>query len=241
MQHTPFLAIRKAEGATPQRNAYKTLRESDGAYADLPAVTRADDIWPALDEWERTHQAQCELGRDDGQFLGFSNVAKGSLAKATTFVFIPAVRDASQDAVDGKGSPVARLMELVVRSAIQQRNEIRQWQERINTEYRDLTNPEKLTELGALSGELSTTLQMFYRDAGVDLQWKPAEDFSIPLPAADVFLEEEGFKGPVDRKGHGLQRALVLTLLQHLAKAVASSQEQSTQVWCMQSSARPSP
>lgn len=36
-------------------------------------------------------------------------------------------------------------------------------------------------------------------------------------------LDEGGFVGPVNRKGHGLQRALVLTLLQHLARAVATS------------------
>jgi predicted ATP-dependent endonuclease of OLD family len=35
---------------------------------------------------------------------------------------------------------------------------------------------------------------------------------------ADVSLSDDGFGGPVDRQGHGLQRAFVFTLLQHLAK-----------------------
>ena len=40
----------------------------------------------------------------------------------------------------------------------------------------------------------------------------------VPLPSADVTLVDDGFAGPVDRQGHGLQRAFILTLLQHLAR-----------------------
>ena len=54
------------------------------------------------------------------------------------------------------------------------------------------------------------------------LRWQPTEDFAVPLPAADVLLNDDGFEGPVDRKGHGLQRALILTLLQHMAKATSA-------------------
>jgi len=44
-------------------------------------------------------------------------------------------------------------------------------------------------------------------------------DMTIPLPIADVALSADGFSVPVDRQGHGLQRAFIFTLLQHLAKA----------------------
>jgi len=40
----------------------------------------------------------------------------------------------------------------------------------------------------------------------------------VPLPMADVILKDDGFGGPVDRQGHGLQRAFIFTLLQHLAR-----------------------
>lgn len=46
-------------------------------------------------------------------------------------------------------------------------------------------------------------------------------DLPIPLPAADVLLEHDGFGGPIDWQGHGLQRAFILTLLQQLAKATS--------------------
>jgi putative ATP-dependent endonuclease of OLD family len=221
-QHLAFAEIRKATGAAPQRAAYNTLRSSGAEYASLPLVARADQIAPALTEWEGLHGDQCELARDDGQFFGFTNVAKGALQKATSFVFIPAVRDASADALDARGAVIARLLELVVRNAIQKRSDILAFQSRISSEYRELTDPEKLHELSGLSDELSKTLQLYYKEAAVALHWQPTQDFAVPLPAADVLLDDDGFEGPVDRKGHGLQRAFILTLLQHLAKATSA-------------------
>ena len=223
MQHSGFGSIRSADGANPKRAAYNTVRQSDEAYSDLPVVSRADQVEEALQRWEADHAAQCELARDDGQFFGFTNVARGALQKATSFVFIPAVRDASADALDARGAVIARLLELVVRNAIQQRSDIQSFQSRISREYRELTDPERLQELAGLSGDLTETLKQFYKEAAVALRWKPTEDFAIPLPAADVTLDDDGFVGPVDRKGHGLQRAFILTLLQHLAKATSAN------------------
>jgi putative ATP-dependent endonuclease of OLD family len=222
MQHPGFAQVRATEGATPIRAAYNRLRESDEKYSSLPSVSRADQIPEAFAEWESSHVGECELGRDDGQFFGFTNVAKGALQKATSFVLIPAVRDASADALDSRGAVIARLLELVVRSAIQRRSDIQSFQTRISSEYRELTDPEKLHELAGLSGELTETLQQFYKEAAVALKWQPIVDFQVPLPAADVSLDDDGFEGPVDRKGHGLQRAFILTLLQHLAKATSA-------------------
>lgn len=222
MQHSGFHSIRSADGANPKRAAYNVVRQSSEEYGMLPAITRAEQIPEALAAWEGNHPDRCELGRDDGQFFGFTNVAKGALQKATSFVFIPAVRDASVDALDARGAVIARLLELVVRNAIQQRSDIQSFQSRISKEYRQLTDPKKLHELAGLSEDLTETLQQFYREAAVALRWKPPEDFVVPLPAADVLLNDDGFEGPVDHKGHGLQRAFILTLLQHLAKATSA-------------------
>ncbi len=47
----------------------------------------------------------------------------------------------------------------------------------------------------------------------------------IALPATRATLIEDSFEGEIDRKGHGLQRALVVTLLQHLAMTVPQEPE----------------
>jgi predicted ATP-dependent endonuclease of OLD family len=54
------------------------------------------------------------------------------------------------------------------------------------------------------------------------LSWREVGEFPVPLPVADVSLSDDGFGGPVDRQGHGLQRAFVFTLLQHLARTSTS-------------------
>lgn len=224
LKHAGFDVIRSLEGARERSAAYNQVRMGE-QYATLPSVQRADQIPAALEGWESEHRDECELGRDDGRFFGFTNVAKGALQKATSFVFVPAVRDASADSIDAKGAVVAKLMELVVRSAIQKRQDIRDFQDRITHEFQAITDPTQLPELGNLADDLSQTLQLFYNEAGVALEWRSVEEFNIPLPAADVFLDDEGFRGPVDRKGHGLQRAFVVTLLQHLARASSQAAE----------------
>ncbi|TPN63528.1 ATP-binding cassette domain-containing protein [Mesorhizobium sp. B1-1-1] len=221
LAHPPFADIRAASGALEKRRIFNDAREQYG----FDLARRADEIEPQLDAWERAHPGDCELMPDDGQFFGFSNVGRGNLQKSTSFVFIPAVRDASADAVDARGAVVARLMELVVRSAVQRRQDVRSFQERISREYVELVNPERLPELGALSGILTNTLRDFYAEAAVALKWLAPAEFAVPLPSAEVLLDEDGFEGPVDRKGHGLQRAFIVTLLQHLAKASAADAE----------------
>lgn len=229
LQHPGFKAVHDADGGVAKRQAYNQLRSQGGIYADLQAAANAQQLADGMSQWEADHPEHCEPLRDDGQFFGFTNVAKGMLSKGSILVFIPAVRDAASDATDSRGAVVAQLIELLVRSAVQRREDIRTWQEKTSQEYRELTSPENLQELGELSGQLSETLQVFYRDAKVQLQWKPTDDLTVPLPTAEVLLDDDGFEGPVDRKGHGLQRALVLTLLQHLAIAVSSAAEQRQQ------------
>lgn len=221
----PFQAIRQADGAAAQRSLYSSMKASDThLFASLASVKRADEIEGQLLRWEGEHLDMCEPIRDDGQFLGFTNVGNGSLKRSTSFVFIPAVRDAASDAFDGKGSAIAKLMELVVRNAIHKRAEIQDWQAAVSARYRELTDPANLTELGELAATLTTTLKTLYEETAVNLTWKPSADFEIPLPTALVALEDAGYEAPVELQGNGLQRAFILTLLQHLAMATIAGE-----------------
>jgi hypothetical protein len=216
-QNPHFVPIRAHATAAPKLAAYRGLR-NDPPYNDqLPSVTSAAAAEEAMKAWENDNPAALILQPDDGQFFGFQNASRGALARHTSFVFIPAVREASTDATDGKSSAVGQLLELVVRSSILKRNDVVQFRANMTAEYQQLVSPENMPELGALAGTLTTGIKGFYRDAEVGLTWKPVAEFPVPLPAADVTLSDDGFGGPVDRQGHGLQRAFVISLLQHLA------------------------
>jgi predicted ATP-dependent endonuclease of OLD family len=222
--HTAFEGIRGTEALTQKKNAYNELRKSNNAlYGDLSDVVKGGEIEAHLAEWESNHADQCTVIQDDGQFLGFTNVARGSLSKSTSFVFIPAVRDAAADAIDKGGTAIARLMELVVKSAVQRRKDFQAWQEKTSSEYKALVSPENLAELGDLAADLTKSLRTLYEDTAVSLEWQPAAGFEIPLPGAKVSLEDGGFQSSVEKQGNGLQRAFILTLLQHLARATVLS------------------
>ncbi len=219
-QNPAFVPIRALGGANPKRNAYNQLRESDQLYADLPSVTSAGAIDPALVAWEAAHQEHLVLLPDDGQFFGFQNNSRGKLQRHTSFVFIPAVREASADAADGKTSVIGKLLELLVRSQILLRPDVQAFKQQMSEAYQALVSAENMPELGRLAGTLTSDLKGLYQDAEVALNWREVGEMPVPLPMADVLLKDDGFGGPVDRQGHGLQRAFIFTLLQHLARIV---------------------
>lgn len=213
-----FVAIRSQSAATPKRAAYNALRENNPLYAELPNAGSAAAVDQALLDWEATHPADLVLLPDDGQFFGFQNNSRGKLQRHTSFVFIPAVREASVDAADGKTSVIGKLLELLVRSQILQRPDVQAFKAQMTEAYQALVSAENMPELGTLAGTLTADLRGLYQDAEVALNWREIGEMPVPLPMADVFLKDDGFGGPVDRQGHGLQRAFIFTLLQHLAR-----------------------
>lgn len=215
-----FATIRSLSAAA-KRTAYNALREGDPLYAALPNASTAAAVDQALLDWEAAHPEHLIPLPDDGQFFGFQNNSRGKLQSHTSFVFIPAVREASADAADGKTSVIGKLLELLVRSQILQRADVQAFKAQVTEAYQALVSAENMPELGTLAGALSADLQGLYQDAEVTLNWREVGEMPVPLPMADVFLKDDGFGGPVDRQGHGLQRAFIFTLLQHLARTTA--------------------
>jgi predicted ATP-dependent endonuclease of OLD family len=114
-------------------------------------------------------------------------------------------------------------MDLVVRSVIANKEAVVKLKEETQKQYKDIMDVDKLTELKTLSDQINTTLKTFVSNASVVLKWLPLGDIDIPMPKADVKLKEDSYESAVIRAGHGLQRAFILTMLQHLAIAQASS------------------
>ena len=200
------------------RRKYHEVR-SIPKYSSLPSVNSADAAHGALAAWENQNPEQCSLLRDDGQFFGFAQVAQGYLGRYTQLIHIPAVRDAQEDATDNRGSPVTEIMDLVVRNALANREDLAEFKQSTQDRYREIMDPKELTELKDLERGLSDTLQFYVPDASVLLRWFEFADISIPMPQTQVKLREDGYESTVERTGHGLQRAFILTMLQHLVAA----------------------
>ena len=218
LQNPEFALVRNAGNATSIRNQYTEVRKEE-KYSSLPSVTSAANVLLALAEWENNNPAECSRLRDDGQFFGFTQVGQGYLGRHTKFIRVPAVRDAQEDATEKRGSCVTEIMDLVVRSVLAKRQDLADFKERTQTEYRAIIDPEKLTELKSLQNDLSHTLRFYAPDASVLMNWSEIADIAVPLPQAQIKLQEDGFESAVERTGHGLQRAFIVTMLQHLVAA----------------------
>ena len=229
LQNPDFTDIRTTAGAMPKRHKYNEIRDTKN-YALLPSATSVETVLQAMAEWEAQNPGQCKPLRDDGQFFGFTQVTQGYLGRYTKFIYVPAVRDALDDAIEKRGSSVTEIMDLVVRSALSKRDDVEEFKQRTQDEYRQIMNPKKLPELEDLAYDLSKTLQSYVPDAKVLLQWSELSDISIPMPEAEVKLMEDDYESRVERTGHGLQRAFIITMLQHLnaVRSVGSEPESGT-------------
>lgn len=215
LQHAAFDAIRGTTGAKEKKDAYNATR-GQADYSDLNDVTRADQIEPALAAWEEAHPEKCTRRRDSGQFLGYTGVGQGSLRRHIRFVLVPAVREAAREAEESKSSPISELLDLVVRSRMAVHEALETLRQETQGKLKELVSPAESPDLDNLGGALSQTLQQFAADTAVRLQWQELAELPFPQPRALVKLREHGFECTVDRAGHGLQRALIVTLLQHL-------------------------
>jgi len=226
LQNPEFEEVRKAGGKTEIRNKYNDIRNTD-KYSSLPTVRGAEQAEEELKKWEVANPASCARLRDDGQFFGFTGVGTGYLGRYTRFIHIPAVRDASGDATEGKGSCVTEIMDIVVRRTLAGRKDFVTLKDDTQKKYREIMDPAKLTELSGLQTQLSDTLHYYAPEAGVSMEWAKLLDIDFPLPKAEVKLHEDGYKSSVQRTGHGLQRAFIMTMLQHLvaAKGIGAATE----------------
>ncbi len=223
LRNPEFAAFRTTTGAN-LRAEYNRLRALE-KYTSLPTYTNRDEAEKALADWEVSNPAHCARDLDDGQFFGFKEVGEAHLERYTRFLFVPAVREAMQDATEGRGSVLTDMMDLVVRSVLSQREDIKKLQEETQKTYADLLDPAKIPELRNLAKELTDTLDIYVPGTSVQLKWTSNQEIEVPMPQADVRLVEDEYASPVGHTGHGLQRAFILTMLQHLALAQATSRE----------------
>jgi len=89
------------------------------------------------------------------------------LGRHTRFIRVPAVRDATDDATEKRGSCVTEIMDLVVRSVLASRKDVTTFKEDTQAKYKEILDPSKLTELTTLQSQLTSTLKHYAPDASV--------------------------------------------------------------------------
>ncbi len=217
-QQIPLLAeVRRLRTLTDKRNRWNELVDA-GALPEIgPLSVRGDNLEELMTDYEINHPDLCQWGRKEVQFLGPKNIGGGSLDNYSKFVLVPAVRDVMDDLSDKRGSPLYQLLDMLVIRRIKSRDDVLQLQVDFEERFKDVYSPENMTEFSSLAEDISRTLQTFVPNARLGLNPTEPSLPNLPIPSPIPTLIEDDFEGSIDRKGHGLQRALLFSLLQHLA------------------------
>lgn len=126
---------------------------------------------------------------------------------------------------------------MIVLRKVNARKDVQEFKSEIEERVKKLYSSENLTELPELGVSISQTLEKFAPGSQLNLKWDDVKPPEVQLPTAKATLIEDNFEGEISRKGHGLQRALIVTLLQHLALTVpveSSAKEPSGEVAVVQ-------
>ena len=121
-------------------------------------------------------------------------------------------------------------MDILVREALAKQREITTFREQVKKDYGEVFGPSSRVELKALQTDLTDTMSQYAPNAAITLDWTGLDEFDPPMPRAEVRLSEDGFEAAVERTGHGVQRAFIMTMLQHLEAAREGREQRSSGV-----------
>jgi len=216
LQMRQFAEVRLIAGKRERTEAFKKLVESgelSGLTGNPRSAEAAEELMLA---YEIAHPNLLIPVEQEGQFFGASHVGGGKLDKFTKFVLLPAVKEAAEEATGKKGA-IYQLLDMIVLRKLENRQDLRDFRTDYEEKMKKLYSSENLRELLELGDSISKTLEVFAPRSKLRLDWQEIVPPEIQLPGVRARLVEDEFEGDIDRKGHGLQRALVLTLLEHLA------------------------
>jgi hypothetical protein len=215
LQIPEFADIRSLSGKRERIRAWNDLVDSGKLHGLERKVKSADEISQLMTDYEANHFHLMQSVEREEQFFGPRNIGGGKLDKFTKFVLVPAVREASDEA-SGKKGAIYQLLDMIVLRKVNARQDVQNFKVELEEKVKRIYSSDNLTELPELGVSISETLGKFAPGSQLRLKWDEVKSPEIQLPTAKATLVEDNFEGEISRKGHGLQRALIVTLLQHL-------------------------
>jgi len=210
-----FKALGDNASAKDLKELYAQLRAMIPA---LPNATTKDAMAQALREYEADRPNECQLIPSEDQFYG---VSRGSnrLQKYIQWVYVPAVKDATQEQAEAKNTALGKLLARTVRAKVNFEEAVNKLLSETREKYEAILGGNQAA-LDGISSSLCTRLaQWAHPDAVLKLTWQqdPSKSVRVEEPFAKIIAGEGDFEGELARFGHGFQRSYLLALLQELA------------------------
>lgn len=150
---------------------------------------------------------------------GYANVLKGTLP---FFVLVHAVRDVTEESKGTKSSPFGKLLFAILDTVTQEkRAKIEGILAEISKQMNRAGGDERVPLIADTEKQLNTLLTDFF--AGCDLEIEFATPTLEVLLSAPKLYVDDGFRNAVENKGHGLQRAVIFTILRRYAEYMTSA------------------
>lgn len=161
---------------------------------------------------------------EDGPLLGLKNVAGGVLPE---FYLVPAVRDLSDETRTRNTTVFGRLLQRAVQEMTARDPRFLDLRDRLQQLIGELNDrpqgaASQRSQLAELEGLLSNELSSW--GVNVSIQVTPPEIEKILELGTELHLDD-GLKTLAERKGHGLQRAVLFALLRAWAKVLRTATE----------------
>ncbi|MBW8369610.1 MAG: ATP-binding protein [Thiobacillus sp.] len=205
-----FEADKGGESATALKAIYDGLKDSHPA---LPVAKTKGDMAAALQSFEAANPTKCSLIPSEDQFYGATKGAN-RLAPHVQWVFVPAVKDITEESQESKNSGLGQLLGRTIRSKVDFGEKVGKLRDSLRIEYQAMLDAEQ-SVLDSLSVSLEVKLKDWaHPEATAKVLWTQDSEKSVKVeePWAHIKIGERGFEGQLARFGHGMQRSYMLTL-----------------------------
>lgn len=177
-------------------------------------------IEEAQQKYIEQHREEISFSRvlEEGPLLGQKNVGGGVLPD---FYLIPAIRDLTDEIKVKTTTTFGRLLNRAVREMAERDPRFREARKQLEEVVLSLNvrgdNEQESNQLANLERSIEEELRTWGVKVNIEVT-QPELERLFEL-GTDVYLND-GVKTPADRKGHGLQRAMIFALLRAWAKSL---------------------
>ena len=181
---------------------------------------------PKVGIWKEKAKEFIENHLSDDDFIdtwndnpqGYAGVLKGTLPH---FIFVPAVRDITDEAKVTKSNPFGKLLYAVLESVTaQQKSELETTLEGLQKRLNRIGGADRLESIVETERKLNEVLKEYMAcDLEIEFQ-SPSVETLLTTPQ---LFADDGFRNMVSNKGHGLQRAIIFSILRCYSDLVTGS------------------
>jgi predicted ATP-dependent endonuclease of OLD family len=150
---------------------------------------------------------------------GYAGVLKAALP---FFVLVPAVRDVSEESKVSKTNPFGRLIYAVMDAVAEERKgEVETALLKVAEQLNRGGGDSRIQGIRDMESKLNVSINQIFSNCDLEIEFQ-TPTFEVLMRSPKIYAND-GFRGLIDNKGHGLQRATIFSILRSYADFIATA------------------